>query len=86
MCLVEASQWRKEIAFHVAYLVRECPPGAVDVHGLGRDEHLDELHAMPLTFGWPMTHAVVLALTTGQRVITVEPERYAGTGADAIAL
>jgi hypothetical protein len=30
--------------------------------------------------------AAAHAIATGQRVITVEPERYAGTGADASAL
>jgi hypothetical protein len=86
MCLIEAAKWRGEIVEHVADLVMGCPAGAIDVHGLERDRGLEGMDTTRRRLGWPTTHAILVALTTGQRIISAEPERYQGTGVDAIAL
>jgi hypothetical protein len=86
MCLFEAAKMRGEILEHMADLVMGCPAGAVGVHGLNRDGRLDALQATRMRLGWPATHAIHVALTTDRQVVTAEPERYQGTGVDAIAL
>jgi hypothetical protein len=46
-------------------------PGALDVSGLSRTGHLDQLRAFRPQLVWPATHAAVRALATRTPVLTV---------------
>jgi hypothetical protein len=86
LCLAAAAVDRPEIAGHVAGLVLGSPPGVLDVHGLTRSALLEALRSRWPLVAWPAAHAAVLAVATGHPIITAEPHRYAGTGAEAVAL
>ena len=86
VCLAVAAQVRPEILGHVAGLVAGCPPDAVTISGLRRTPRFDELEPLPLPSGWAATHAAIVALDKGRHLVTVEPERYVGTGAVVVSL
>jgi hypothetical protein len=86
LCLTAAATVRSAIVDHVAGMVAEAPAGAIDIAGLVRTSQLDAVRAWRPDLGWAGAHAAVEALATGRQVLTVKPERYAGTGVDAMPL
>ena len=86
LCAWDAEQVRPGVVDHIVGLVASAPPGAIGIAGLARTPTLDELRGWCQEAGWPAANAAVHARQTGARVITVDPGRYAGSGADAVAL
>lgn len=70
----------------MAEIIAAAPLGAIDVCGLRRTEHIDELRARCPWMTWPATHAAAQAVAAGRPVLTVKVNRYANTTVDALAL
>jgi hypothetical protein len=85
-CLVAAALTRPALADHLADLIAAAPPGAINVSGLTRGDHLDALRTFHPDLNWSTAHAAVRALTTGLPVLTTEPDRYTQLGVDVLAL
>ncbi len=74
------------VAEHLADIIAAAPPGAIDVCGLTRTDHLDTLRTFRPGLAWPATHAAARTLATGLPVLTVDADRYVGTGVDVLTL
>lgn len=85
-CLAAAAVVRPALAGHMAELVAEAPPGAIEICGLTRSSHLDALRTFRPHLDWPAAHAAVHALTTGLPVVTTDTDRYVGLGIDVLDL
>jgi hypothetical protein len=86
LCVSAAENIRPGIVDHLVGLIDDATHGAMGITGLTRTPALDGLRGWRQRAGWPAASAAAQALETGMRVITVEPQRYDGTGADAVAL
>ncbi len=86
LCLAEATTARPALAGHLAEIIAAAPAGAIDVCGLSRTGHLDNLRARHPDLGWPATHAAMLAIATGLPILTVGSDRYGGVPVDVLSL
>ena len=86
LCLTAACVVRPAVAGHLADILAAAPVSAIEVSGLSRTGHLDALRAFRPELVWPATHAAARALASRMPVLTVDPDRYVGTGVDVLSL
>jgi hypothetical protein len=85
LCLAAAASERAGLAEHLAALLAQAPPGAIEVRGLLRDARLDAAQVLLPERPWPVLHAVHCCLT-GSPVVTADPGAYLGSGVDTLSL
>ncbi|MBE1485672.1 hypothetical protein [Plantactinospora soyae] len=86
LCLTEAATSRQALAGHLAELIAAAPPGAIDLCGLTRTDHLDTLRINHPELSWPAVHAANHALSTGLPILTPDATRYTGVPVNVLSL
>jgi hypothetical protein len=86
LCLAATAGVRAAIAGHLADLIAAAAPGAISVPALERTAILDAIRDIYPFLDWPSLHAVVIAVATGNALITTDTGQYTGVPVNVIDL